>query len=261
MVWTMRANKRQYVDLVHIIILMIGSAFNTAAFAEKFIIGVEDNRYLPHYAFENGEYKGFGRDVLDAFFQSANYDFKYRAFPVARLFRSFVNAEVDFKYPDNAMWSMALKQDKPIVYSDPVIAVIDGVNVLPENKNRGPENIKLLGTIRGFTTSNWLQRIKDETVILSENDSIILLIQQTIMGRIDGTYANIDVIQYLLNNTLKKPNALQFDPSLPHTRTHYHLSSIKHPEVIEEFNAWMKDNQDLILRIKQKYQLNNDETN
>ena len=67
---------------------------SASVFAEtKFIIGVEDNRYFPHYSYEDGEYIGIGRQLLDAFFTAKGYQYEFRALPVARLFQSFVDNE------------------------------------------------------------------------------------------------------------------------------------------------------------------------
>lgn len=224
-----------------------------AAADEPFVVGVEDNRYLPHYSYEQGVYLGFGREVLDAFFKSRGHAFEYRALPVARLFRSFVEREVDFKYPDSALWSADLKEGKAIVYSDPVVSSTDGVSVPPDKLGRPVEEIKLLGTVRGFTAWSWIDRIESRQVILSENDSTARLARQAIMGRVDGAFANVDVIQHLLANVLRLPEALVFDTSLPHTKNHYHLSTIGHPEVIAEFNRWMKSEAEFVTRLREKY--------
>jgi hypothetical protein len=108
------------------------------ACAQPFIVGVEDNESFPYYAYVGGQYRGFGRELLDAFFSDRGYEYRYRALPVSRLSESFViEQSVDFKYPDNALWSTQLKQNRILVYSDPVVALTEGVSVLPENRGRG----------------------------------------------------------------------------------------------------------------------------
>jgi hypothetical protein len=52
---------------------------------------------------------------------------------------------------------------------------------------------------------------------------------------VDGVYINIAVCNYHLDETLKQPRVLVFDPSLPHTRDFYRLSSLKHPALLERF--------------------------
>ena len=221
---------------------------------EKFIIGVEDNRYFPHYSYEDGEYIGIGRQLLDAFFTEKGYEYEYRALPVARLFQSFVDNEFDFKYPDNPIWSAGLKEGKKIVYSVPVMPSTDGVMVLPENFGKKTfDEIKLLATIRGFTAPQWTEKRRTGKVIMGENDSSKLLVKQALAGRIEGAYANIDILKYVLREIYNKPDALVFDTTLPYLRQYYHLSSIRHPNIIEDFNAWVQQNEEYINSLKNKY--------
>jgi len=88
---------------------------------------------------------------------------------------------------------------------------------------------------------------------LSENSSTEKLIQQTFTGRIHGAYANIDVIQYIINTRFDGTRKLIFDSSLPHTRSSYRLSSHKHPQVITQFNQWLTDSAELMQSLKLKH--------
>ena len=245
----------RFLFLLLLIIAIIPSS--SAEPAQKtFIIGVEDNRYMPHYSYEKGEYIGFGRDILDAFFSEKNYEYQFRALPVTRLFQSFFSQEVDFKYPDNPVWSVNEKKGYEIIYSEAVATHIDGVSVLPENLGHDVEQVKILGTVRGFTAWPWAERVANGKTILSENSSTERLIQQTLIGRIQGAFANIDVIRYIQDNYMNKKDALVFDDSLPHVTGSYRLSSIAYPGIIEEFNAWMNENAELVKNLKAKYGIN-----
>lgn len=86
-----------------------------------------------------------------------------------------------------------------------------------------------------------------------ENNDYAGLLKQTILGRNDGAYSNIASSRYYLNNILKQPDALVFDETLPHVRSARSLASIKHPEIIAEFNAFLVDRSDDIAALKQKY--------
>ena len=219
-----------------------------------FVIGVEDNQYFPQYSYENGEYKGIGKQILDAFFTSKGYKYEFKALPVARLFQTFVDHGIDFKYPDNAFWSITLKQGKGVIYSNPVIPSTDGVMVLPENLGKKSANqIKILGTIRGFTAPQWMGRVEKGEMILAENDNSKLLVKQVLANRIEGAYANIDVMSYILRTEYKNANALVFDPSLPHTNDYYYFSTINYPEIIEEFNVWLSTNKEFVQNLKTEY--------
>lgn len=225
------------------------------AAAETFTVGVEDLKYYPHYSFEDGAYKGFGRAVLDAFAADARHTFVYEPMPVKRLFQALVDKSVDFKYPDNATWSADMKDGKGVVYSAPVVRYIDGVVVLPEKAGAGADAIATLGTVRGFTPFAWLERVEAGKVTLTENSDYDALLMQTIRGRVDGAYANVDVARWRLREVLGQPEALVFDATLPHADDHYHLSTATQPAVLEEFNAWLAANQGTVAALKAEYGL------
>ncbi len=221
---------------------------------KAYIVGVDNISYFPHYVHENNEYRGFAREVLGAFAKRRGYTFIYKARPVARLFKEYLEqGKFDFKYPDNSYWQSDMKKSKKVVYSQPVVEYIDGVMVLPERKGRGVEHLKRLGTIRAFTPWTYLDLIKAGKVKISENSDFIPLIKMTLMKRVDGAYINVAIAHYQLENVLHKSNALVFDPDLPHTRSFYHLSSIKYPEIIEEFDRFLIQERNLIDGLKEKF--------
>jgi len=232
---------------------LLAAALARPAVAATFVVGVENIDYLPHYTVENGEYKGFARAVLDAYAKDRGHVFEYRPIPIARLFREFVEGHVDFKYPDHPNWSQDIKIGKAIVYSDPVVAYIDGVSVRPDKLGQPPDKIHTLGTIYGFTAWDWLDQIKAGSVRLEGNPHFEGLVKQGMWGRVDGVYANVSGVVYQLDKVLKQPGALVFDPSLPHSRSSYLLSTIKHPEIIADFNQWLKNNAARVAQMKVDY--------
>lgn len=230
--------------------LILGLAGN--ARSETFTIGVENIEYYPAYSFEDGEYKGFARALLDAFAKDRGHNFDYRPLPVGRLYSTFLQGDLDFKFPDNATWAGDQKAGKTVIYSDRVFAYVDGVSVLSAQKGRPADTVKSLGIVRGFTAWDWLDRIKAGTLTLHENSSFRSLLLTTIAGRNEGAFGNIDVIHYQLEK-IGQPGALVFDPGLPHTKGYYHLSSMKHPALLSDFNAWMAANTNLLIRLKADY--------
>lgn len=213
-----------------------------AAWAQQktFIVGVEDLEYFPQYSHSGNEVTGFGRELLDAFARSKGYKFEYKMYPLSRLsLEAFKFQSLDFKYPDNSYWEPALRKLAKIHYSNPVMPYIDGVLVLPPNKGRGIKQFQVLGTMTGFTPWNYLEMIKDKRVTVFENDSFVSLLKQVMLKRVDGAYVNVEVAKYQLREVLRQPDALVFDPDLPHTRDYYYFSTVKHPAIIKEFNAFL----------------------
>jgi len=239
-----------------IIIVFFTIIITNVIWAENktFIIGVEDLDYYPLYTVENGKYSGYSREVLDKFSHEKGYSFIYKPYPVSRLFYLFLDKQqIDFKYPDNNYWQKEKKEGKRVYYSFPVVNYIDGVIVLPEKKGMGLDKLKVLGTIRGFTAWEYLEPINKGLILQEFSNVWSGLIKKALIKRIDGAYCNITVAAYQLREKIGKPNALVFDPDLPHTKSSYLMSTIKYPKILNQFSEWLKNNDSLIMQIKSKY--------
>ena len=224
--------------------LILSALCAPAAAAEpmEYVIGVEDLYYRPYYYIEDGQYQGIARDILDAFAKDRGIVFKYRDLPINRLYKSFLDGSLDFKFPDNPYWKPELKEKLRILYSAPVVEFIDGVMVKPENLGRGVEHLKDLGIVLGFTPWSYQDLINSGQIRVHENGSFSGLLGQVIQGRIDGAYFNPVVARYQLENVLKQPGALVFDRDLPHIESAYTLSTLKHQDLIREFNEFLARN-------------------
>ncbi|MBC7905287.1 MAG: transporter substrate-binding domain-containing protein [Rhodospirillaceae bacterium] len=218
----------------------------------ELVVGVEELDYFPAYSVQAGEYVGAARDILDAFAAANGYSLTYKPQPIKRLYAELLSGGIDLKFPDNPQWTTEAKGGQGIVYSNPVINYIDGVLVRPNLAGSGVDAIRTLGTVSGFTPFAWLDRIKDGTVQVKENPRMELLLRQAAIGRFDGAYGSLAVANHILDNVLKTPGALVFDPTLPHSRDSYRLSSRTHPQVVAEFNAWMAANAATVKAIKNR---------
>lgn len=236
-------------------ITLLTAGYSIAGEKKVYIIGVEQIQYLPHYTYDGQEYSGFSRELFDMFAKDKGIAFQYRILPINRLFKEFLadKSQLDFKFPDSPMWKQDLKKDIKVNYSDSVVSYIDGVMVTPENLGKGKDKLKQLGTARGFTAWDYLDDIKKKEVKIVENNSFAGLLKQVIAGRVDGAYINIAVAHYQLKYVLSKTGALVFDKDLPHTKSSYYLSSVKHPELIKDFNKFMKSKAGDIAVLKQKF--------
>lgn len=232
---------------------------NTTTSQKSLVIGVQDfHEYMPYSQYENEQYRGFNREILDLFAYYYKYTFTYEAYPIKRLYKKFINGDVDLKYPDNIYWSSSLKKGLPISYSKPLVSYIDGVMVRPEQKGKGLESLKTLGIISGFTPFAYLKYINNKKMSTLEIPRYQGLLYQTAYGRVDGAYSNIAVSKYYLKNVLTYKLHLVFDETLPHTKSTRHLSSFKHPHVIKEFNEFLIKYKKEIDIIKKRYNLLDD---
>lgn len=229
------------------LILLVSSFHLFAQKPQKYVVGVESVPFLPYSIYEEGKYNGIFREILDLFATQHNIIFEYKALPVSRLYSEFFSNKIDFKMPDNKMWKADLKKQRGfnIIYSAKVVEYVDGI--LSSKEKLAIENLKTLGIITGFTPWGYEENIERGNIILRENSSLSGLLQQAILGRVDGIYTNVQVANYYLNKDFKQKKIF-YQEGLPFIKGSYHLSTIKHPELIEKFNKFL---------VSKKTQINN----
>ncbi|MDF2179118.1 transporter substrate-binding domain-containing protein [Aliiglaciecola sp. CAU 1673] len=229
---------------------------STALKAAEFSIGVENLDYKPFSAVEDGKFSGYFKEVLDKFAADNGHKFTYKPLPVKRLMQDFLAGKVDFKIPDNKFWAGSMRQGHDIYYSTPVATYVDGVMVKPANVSLDYDKLSGLVTLRGFTPFPFMDDIAKGTIKLSETNTLDGLIKMVESDRVDGGFANVDVTKYYMREVMGNPQLLVFAEGLPTGVSEISLSTIKHQDIIEQFNAWLLLKQDLIAELKAKYQIN-----
>ncbi len=230
-------------------------ALQVHADPEEVVIGVEAGAYYPHYDTSTGEYEGFGRALLDAFADHTETKLVYKYQPLKRLVQSLLNGVIAIRYPDNPYWESDLKSQYEITYSNPIVSYVDGSVVKPARLGKGLESLKSLGTVAGFTAWPYFDLIRAGKINVSQNNSRTGLLHQVILGRVDAAYMSIVVANYQLAFVMEQPGALVFDPTLPYKKSHYYLSSIHRPDIVQRFNAFLRDEAGKINEIKYRFRV------
>lgn len=219
-------------------------------------VGVEGQDYLPHFSSEGGEFHGFARELLDAFAQDAGIRLVYVPLPIKRLLQEFlVRQSLDFKYPDHPIYGLPIKEQlrAGVHYSRPVVKYLGGTMVRPERLGQGMNGFRRLGTVLGFATFNFDDFVRAGIVQVVEESEIPALLRMAIAGRVDGVDLDVAVARYYLAHDLRMPGALVFDPELPHVRWPYHLSTLRHPELLQGFDAFLIREAPLVAKLKAKW--------
>ncbi len=239
---------------MRVVTLLAGVAFVLSASlqAQTFRIGVELQPYMPYSSVDEGRYLGYGRELLDAFAAHQGYEFVYQPLPVRRLLSDFLHGRVDFKYPDNPRWNADLKAGHNILYSQTAAPAIDGVMVKPQYLGQGQQRIRRLGTQRGFTPWPYLDDIQTGHILLIQANQIDSLLAMALSDRVDAVYLNPQVVAHQLD-LMGQPGALVFDPSLDYLDDHYFLSSIQYPQVIEQFDAFLRSQAERVEALKRRH--------
>lgn len=227
------------------------------AISQEFIIGVEEVSYYPLYDFSAaGTNKpSFSKDLLTTFFEQHDYSYRFIALPIKRFNKWYIENSIDFKFPDNMRWRDGEQHKLNITFSQPVVKLMAGTYVLKSNAKFERDKIEKLATILGFVPTLWLDKIESGELQLIEDSTPFGIVKHILHGNVEATNIDANVIRYNLK-LLGKPNAIVLNTNIKHEVFSYHLSSIKHPEVIEQFNSFLQKNSALLQQLKQKYDIN-----
>jgi polar amino acid transport system substrate-binding protein len=204
-----------------------------------FSVGVENTNKLPLYAVnERGEFVGLYRKILDAFAKDNNIKFVYKPYKINELFYNLINAKIDFKFPDNPTWRATDKRNYNIVYSDPVYFYVEALFVKPSNLKKTIDqfsSIGLVGDVALWSIHNYIEvnRIK------IKRNQCKKLIKQLFASEIEGILCNYFVMKNALAE-LGLEDRLVPNFYLPNVDDYIYLSSVNHPDIIQNFNIWLK---------------------
>lgn len=234
-----------------ILFLIVSTDFVMAK--QTYSMGVENFvNFLPYSDYQNKKFSGLGKDILDLYAGQKGYKFDYKPLPLKRRDRMFVKKKLDFIFPDNPKWIADLKKGIKVKYS-PMLEYTDGVVVRKNNLGKGVKALKKMGMPNGFTAWLYIDKVNSGEIKVEES-SYNGLHLKLLKGRLDGVYVNVRIAQFYWEKIKgHEKNPIQFDPSLPHVSGFWYLSSIKYPEIIDDFGSFMEKNKTQIEKLKKKY--------
>lgn len=228
-----------------------------SAVAQEYRVGVEEVDYYPIYAVAppDNQYRGYARELLDLFAAHEKIRLHYVPLPVRRLYHSYLVGQLDLVFPDNPRWSHAEKPAEAIHYSQPVIKFQDAMLVKPGRLGQPRASFRKLGFVRGFTPWKFQAEIAAGQVEIHEAPNPEGLIHMTLAGYIDAANMAQQVARYHLTRQ-GRPSGLVVEPGLmPLSDSYYYLSSIRHPELIQRFDAFLLSEARTVSALKAKYGL------
>jgi len=223
------------------------------AHAVNYVVGVQDLDYFPIYAADDqGAYRGYARELLDLFSKRSGIQFTYRVRPVRRLVNEYLAGHMDLMFPDNPNWDKDKKAGLDVSYSAPALVFQDAVMVLPTNLG---QPLQSLGSVMGFTPWKFMGDVSAGKLQLHEAPGPFNLIKMALAGRVQGVNLARQVAEYHLR-AMGQPDALVPDLALlPSRDSQYLLSSIRHPELIRQFDQFLQSDKAAVLVLKRKYGL------
>lgn len=240
----------------HVFAFFLSMSLSTHTAAQTLIVGVEDANFLPHYGFDQqGRYSGFARELLDRFAEHADVELAYKALPTEELASALAEGRVDFKYPDNPDWAHSNNAGDALSYTDPVVAYVDGVLVTPRRAGLEVEHLKRLALVEGWTPLGYQEQIESSQILAVHSDSLPDMVRQTLLKNSDGAYYNVVVALHYINNIRARPDVLVFDPNLPYTRSSFRLSTLKHTELLRQFDRFLAEQRTEIEAMKARHRV------
>ncbi|CCK77868.1 MAG: transporter substrate-binding domain-containing protein [Oleispira antarctica] len=226
--------------LIQRILVSISFAITMSTPVHALTLGVEVTNYAPYfYLNDEQKYQGAAREIFDLFSEISQIKIAYVPMPVPRLFNEFVKGSIALKFPDNPLWSASLSSTVKVHYSEPVLNITESLLVLKQDKPEvAKENIKTVGTILGFSTPGIAMPVANHEFKTIKTKKVEQLIHMLVSERVQGVYFNKNVAQNLITKMYPKKSLVRHS-QYPPFQYAYHLSSIKHPKLIEKFNAFL----------------------
>jgi len=222
--------------------------------AQEFFIGVEDVSYYPLYEFKSNR-NTYSKELLNSFASSKGYKFTYIPLPLKRFESWLIEDKIDFKYPDNSRWYSNTSLREKFTFSKSTIKLVAGTTVLKSSLKNKKTEFKHVGTLLGFYPSTWIGQIRSGQIKLFEDASTKILVQQLLAKHIDGVDLEPSVIRHYLEELGESGEIVVIDKRYEYEVYDYYFSTIKHPEIIKEFNEFLRTNKALLEELNIKYKI------
>lgn len=215
-------------------------------------IGVQQLDYYPHFDFSAGQKRGYFVELMRLFARSQGYQIRFVPLPVKRLYQELDNG-LDLVYPDNPAWPNDLPTVQK-VFSEPVVFSLGSSMVRPEKAHYQLSDVQTVAFIHGFTPTKWLaasRQFRFEMVDVADTGAALGLV---LKGRVDATPVELNVANAWLARQ-QQPGALIVAHQLPFTQLPFLLSTLNRPELIDQFNQFLRVHAGEIAALKKRFAL------
>lgn len=224
-----------------LILFTIFFTANVSAKDSVYTVALPNSEFYPQYS-EDDDHNAQGLlpTIIKKFSSDEKIVMRFTFLPIKRYMEYLKKGEVDFILPDNKNWGLEHKKGHSFIYSDEIMSSRSGVIVKAENAKIKIDDLTTLGTISGYSIHEFENQKKEQKLKVSYNSNPINLLKQVAIGRIQGAYLHVDIALYLSEQQNLK---LAVASNLPSSNYTYHLSTIKHQNIILKFNKWLNKNQ------------------
>lgn len=221
--------------------------------ADSYVIGIEQIDYYPHYDFSKRQRRGYFVDLIQLFSEKSGHKFTFMPLPVKRLYQS-AKSDIDFIYPDNPLWEQYNEPGVDKSFSAPVIFTLGSTLVKPELQHISLEQFRSLAVIHGFVPTKWLELKDQHSYRMVDVPDVASALGLVLKGRLDGANIEYNVAQHYLRS-IAAQDQLVIAEQLPFTQLPFLLSTVKHPQLLAQFDQFLLDHAGQVAALKRKYQL------
>lgn len=213
----------------------------------QLIIAFPTGDNTPQYSDVNGQLEGFLPTLVNHFSEQTGYNFIFSALPIRRYVELFQQGKIDFILPSNPAWSD--NKYGNVLFSD--VIMISRSGFVRRNESKGLP-VKAVATVQGYTLPALEDKHKDEKYFESFTVSTYASLEMLKRKRVDAVYAHLDFVKTWVQKNNYESN-FYFEPNLKYDNYAYHLSTIKHPDILKEFNHWLSEHRSTVNSLMKKY--------
>lgn len=240
--------------VIRLLLMLSVLLFSRLSTAEHFVVGAQNIAYYPHYDFTSRIDKGLGWAILQAYAKASGHTFSYLAMPTMRLQRELLKGHVDFVYPDNSQWHMAVPAETHKFFSKPFVMTTGATFVTRKNASTSLNDINRVAYPLGFTPDIWSGLLKTRQVSLTSVTELSTAFELLLMNRVDAVTLEYTVAQHLIHTSGRFKNIV-VNPALPVDQVGFRLSSLNHPSVIDDLNTFISLHPDIIADLYERYNI------
>lgn len=219
---------------------------------KKYKVAISDASGYPLMSSSKKGDKGMAWAILQQFATENNIEFEYVSKPTSLMQAALESGEVDFLFPDNPEWSQYRSKTAPNQYSGPIVTGVSSSFVRAENVDLPSSFVKKVAIPFGFSAFSWHDLIKQNHAKAVPIRDIRAILYSVHTGRTDAADVEYNIAMSIINDDERLSNLVPH-PDLPNQPVYYHLSSIKHGDVILELSDFLKSHEPLVSELRNKY--------
>ncbi len=227
---------------------------DTATKKPRYRIGISHLNEFPLITTKTKSDKGFAWTILERFAKEEGITFQYIGMPINHLQPALDRGAIDFIFPDNPKWTEYRSNRNTNHYSARIISALSSTFVAKQRTNMRINQVKELAIPYGYTAFTWLPHVNTYNISVTPQKDLVSALIAVQRGQVDAADVEYNVGKYLVK-TMPRLNNVTLNRSLPHIHVDYHLSTIKHINILAKIDEFLQRNKEFIKEQKEHYDI------